>query len=51
MCPSNYKEEEIRSLKWMLTPKHKAITSNKLETTEVHSCGGELKIPMAAIIQ
>jgi hypothetical protein len=35
----------------MITPKHKEITSNKLETTEVHSCGGMPKIPMAAIIQ
>jgi hypothetical protein len=31
----------------MLTPKHKEITSNKLETTDVHSSGGELKIPMS----
>ena len=50
MCPHNYKEKEIRSLKWMLTPKHKEITSNKLETTEVHSCGYEPKIPRATII-
>ena len=51
MCPHNYNEEEMRSLKWMLTPKHKEITCNKLETTEVHSCGGEPTIPMATIIQ
>jgi hypothetical protein len=44
--PNNYKEEEIRSLKKMLTPKNKEITSNKLETTEVHSCGGEQKIQL-----
>jgi hypothetical protein len=35
----------------MVTPKHKEITSNKSETTEVQSCGGDPKIPMAAIIQ
>ena len=51
MCLNSYKEEEIWSSKWMLTQKNKEITSNKLETTEVHSCGGEPKIPMAAIIQ
>jgi hypothetical protein len=35
----------------MITTKNKKITSNRLETTQVHSCGGEQKIPMAAIIQ
>jgi hypothetical protein len=35
----------------MLTPKHKEITSNKLETTAVHSGGGKRKKTMAAIIQ
>jgi hypothetical protein len=28
----------------MVTPKNKEITSNKLETTGVHCCGGEPKI-------
>jgi hypothetical protein len=32
---NNYQEEDIRSLKWMVTPKHKGITSNKLETTTI----------------
>jgi hypothetical protein len=44
VCPPNtYKEREIRFLKWILTPKHKEITSNKLKTTDVHSTGGEKK--------
>jgi hypothetical protein len=34
----------------MVTPKHKEITSNKLEITEVHCCGGEPKILLLQLI-
>jgi hypothetical protein len=51
VCPNNYKEEKIMSLKRMLTPKHNEMKNIQLRTSEVHSCGGEQKKPMAAIIQ
>jgi hypothetical protein len=51
VCPNTYKEGEIRFLKWMLTPIHKEIKSNKLETTNAHSSGGELKMTMTALIK
>jgi hypothetical protein len=35
----------------MDTPEHKEMTSNKVETSEVHVCGGEQKITIAAIIE
>ena len=34
----------------MVTPKHKEITSNNLETTEVHCWGGEPKIILLQLI-
>jgi hypothetical protein len=48
VCPNNYKEEEIRSLKWMITSKHKQLTSNKLGTTkEIFSGDTEGYRPMS----
>jgi hypothetical protein len=35
----------------MDTPEHKKMTSNKVETVEVHSSGLKLKISIAAIIE
>jgi hypothetical protein len=51
VCPNNYKEEEIRSLKLTITSKNKEMTSNKVVITEVHGCGREQKTTITAIIQ
>jgi hypothetical protein len=35
----------------MITPKDKEMTSNKVETAEVHFCGQEEKITIVAIFE